>query len=231
MARLAPVLQASGLRHQRLAWRPMRCASSCQAWRQLPGQGAGQEAPQAFARPGAGRVVQRGGAHVVAAVVLHHEVAVVHAGHQHPSQHAVGAAAAVSQFVGEGDALRAGDEAHREAQAHHGGPRAALGGGQAGGEQHQLEGHEQARQPRQPGARLRRHGRALQRGHQGLGQRDGGPHREGGQRRPLGVAGGRIERQARQQQGQHEAQVAGRHAAIGAGPLAGVNAADPIILG
>ena len=106
-ATLAAVHQGSGLRSQllRRMRRALRLPAARRA-RQLPGQGARQEAPQAFARPGGRRVVVRGGAHMVAAVVLHHEVPIHHAPHQHPAEGAVASVPAVSQFVGEGDALR-----------------------------------------------------------------------------------------------------------------------------
>ena len=89
---------------------------------QVPGRGqaapdgARQEAPEALAQARAGRVLGRGHAHVVAAVVLDEEVPVAGLGQRHLGQPLLHARALVAQLVRGVDA-DAAHQAHGQGQA------------------------------------------------------------------------------------------------------------------
>lgn len=170
------------------------------------GQRARQEPPEALPRAGAGRVVPGGGAHVVAPVMLDHELRVADARHQHPGQHAVGPAAAVAQLVGIGDALRTGHEPDGEGQADHRGPARRPRGVQARSQQHQLQRHVQPQQPDE--SRRPRGARRAAQPWPGRFQRgDGQPDQQSPDRRMFGPRQRVEQRQRRKRQAQREAQV------------------------
>ena len=83
---------------------------------QAAGDGARQEGPEALPQPRAGRVLGRGDADVVAAVVLDEEVAVAALRERDLAQPALGAGALVAELVGGVDRDPA-DHAHRQRQA------------------------------------------------------------------------------------------------------------------
>ena len=177
-------------------------------------QAARQKPVEALAEARRSRVVLRGGARVVAPVVLDHEVAITNAAHQYPGAKAIQLRFAVAQLVRKGDALRAGDKAHTEGHAQHRRPVSLNGGIAAQRNQRQLQQHVQPKHALKIGqaaVRTHRCRRGLAARRKCVEQRNAAPHGQGPQGGLCGCRNNAEHRQQRQQPRQQKTEIGKTH--------------------